>query len=82
MVKVLSAKLPEELVASLDAAAAEQGVTRNRLVREALEATVEGRIRQLTEDERESRRIRKVRDRFERDRRAMRVVSASGRSIR
>lgn len=58
MVRVLSAKIPEELIAGIDAAAEARGVTRNRLVREALEAVIEGRVDFLTEEEQLSRRRR------------------------
>jgi len=40
-VRVLTAKLPEELIAALDDLAADRGVSRNALVREALERIVE-----------------------------------------
>jgi len=56
MVKVLSAKVPEELIAGIDAAAEARGVTRNRLVREVLEAAVDGRVTFLAEEEERSRR--------------------------
>ena len=77
MVKVMSTKLPEELIASLGTAADARGVTRNYLVREALEAVVEGRVRFFTEEERASRRGQAVRKGLERDRRALRAVLAS-----
>jgi metal-responsive CopG/Arc/MetJ family transcriptional regulator len=39
-VRVLSAKLPEELVSAVDAVSAHRGVSRNALVREALKRLV------------------------------------------
>lgn len=62
MVRVMSTKLSEELIASLGVAAEARGVTRNHLVREALEAVVEGRVRHLTEEELKARRLRALRE--------------------
>jgi hypothetical protein len=45
--RVLTAKVTEELYDAVDERAACRGVTRNALVREALEATVDGRITPL-----------------------------------
>ena len=55
---VLSAKLPDELIDALGRTAIEQEMTRNRLVREALEAIVDGRVIPLTADEELSRDLR------------------------
>lgn len=71
-VRVLSAKLPQELIDALGPAAEARGLTRNGLVREALEAVLEGRIIQLTPRERLARDLRAG---FARDRKAMKARS-------
>lgn len=58
MNRVLSAKLSEELITDLGDAAEERGVTRNRFVRDALEAAVEGRVRWIEDEERTARLLR------------------------
>ena len=55
--RVLTAKLPEELVVALDAVASGRDTSRNAVVREALEALVEGRISALTPEATTARRI-------------------------
>lgn len=42
-VRVLSAKVPEELIAALNDVAAHRGMSRNAIVREALERLVAGK---------------------------------------
>jgi predicted transcriptional regulator len=59
---VLSAKLPEDLIDRLGPIAAERGTTRNRLIRDALEAAVDGRVDFLTDAEREAERLQAVRE--------------------
>lgn len=77
MVKVLSAKLDEELIERLGVAADARGITRNALVREALEAAVDGRVRHLTKEEQQARRLQTLRDGLAWDR--QRLKEALGR---
>jgi predicted DNA-binding protein len=58
--RVLTAKVPAELIDRADALARRRGVTRNRLVREALEAAVDGRVTFLSPKEREAQEIREA----------------------
>lgn len=63
--RVLSAKLPEELIADLSAAAADQGLSRNALVRRALEAVTTGETGPISDAD---LAVRDVRRRLARDR--------------
>lgn len=72
--RVLTTKLPVDLVGRLGVVAAERGVTRNRLVRDALEAVVDGRVAPLYGEDRERQEVRAVFGRIELDRLALRAM--------
>jgi hypothetical protein len=73
MVKVLTAKLPEELIEAVGDVAKRRGVSRNRLVQEALEAIVDGRVEPWSADEVEATRLVLFRERLQEDRVALRA---------
>lgn len=60
--RILSAKVREELVEQLDATANEQGISRNAVVRQVLEAFVDGRPVSFTDPNAWRRRLREIRE--------------------
>lgn len=72
-VRVLTAKLSEELIDELSSIAVERGTTRNALVREALEAIIDNRVTPLDP---EVRLARELRAGFARDRDRLRALAS------
>lgn len=70
---MLTAKLPEELIEAVGDVAERRGVSRNRLVHEALEAIVDGRIEPWSAEDIEATRHTMIRERLQEDRVALRA---------
>lgn len=58
--RILSARVPSDLVHALDGVARGRGITRNALIRRSLEAAVEGRVTLLSEEEERDRKVRRL----------------------